>query len=326
MTTQEHDKLLKDNVTKTYKKAPVKLHDSINLEAKNIADSYKLSKRAECLANTPAFVTLKDHKEHFSSKPTCRLINPCKSELGIISKSILDNINKNVRKKLNLNQWKNTADVIECFSNINDKKYCTFIQLDIKEFYPSITNVILDNAIMFAKKHSTVTDEDIRTVKHCRKSLLFYDNETWKKKTTHDCFDVTIGSYDGAEICELIGLFILDSLSSIINKYVGLYHDDGLLVLRNANGRTTDKTRKSPTRSRMTSFSYIHTSSNHPPQIIKQLPKSINERLLKNSSKEEIFNSSKGEYEEALQKSGYNNVNLNYSQQPQNPKRRNRNI
>ena len=39
----------------------------------------------------------------------------------------------------------------------------------------------------------------------------------------------------------------------------------------------------------------ISTSSNHPPQLIKQLPRSISERLSNDSSNEEIFNASKYE-------------------------------
>ena len=45
---------------------------------------------------------------------------------------------------------------------------------------------------------------------------------------------------------------------------------------------------------------YINTSSNHPRQVIKQLPTSINEQLGNNPSSEEIFNASKYEYETAL--------------------------
>ena len=40
---------------------------------------------------------------------------------------------------------------------------------------------------------------------------------------------------------------------------------------------------------------YIHSSSNHPPQIIKQLRNSISERLSKNSSNQEVFNTAKVE-------------------------------
>ena len=38
-----------------------------------------------------------------------------------------------------------------------------------------------------------------------------------------------MGSYDGAEVCELFGMFMLSLLSIHINKnHIGLYRDDGL--------------------------------------------------------------------------------------------------
>ena len=49
---------------------------------------------------------------------------------------------------------------------------------------------------------------------------------------------------------------------------------------------------------------YVNTSSNHPLQIIKQLPISINNRLSNNSSNKQVFDRSKGEYEKALRDSG----------------------
>ena len=58
---------------------------------------------------------------------------------------------------------------------------------------------------------------------------------------------------------------------------------------------------------------YVHTSSNHPANILKQLPISINERLTKNSSNSEIFDNAKPEYEEALRNSGYENPRLSFT-------------
>ena len=62
---EQYKKLLKENVTKTYKKSTERLEKSINLGAKNIAKKLDLVERVECLAKNPAFITLKDHKEHF---------------------------------------------------------------------------------------------------------------------------------------------------------------------------------------------------------------------------------------------------------------------
>ena len=63
-------------------------------------------------------------------------------------------------------------------------------------------------------------------------------NVAWRKKSTDSCFDVTMGSYGGAEICELVGIFILKSLEDKIDKQdIGLYRDDGLIILHNVNGQ-----------------------------------------------------------------------------------------
>jgi hypothetical protein len=75
-----------------------------------------------------AFVTLKDHKENFDSHPKYRLINPAKSELGKVSKVILDAINNNIRSIIKVNQWKNSQSVIEWFKNIPDKPHVCFVR------------------------------------------------------------------------------------------------------------------------------------------------------------------------------------------------------
>ena len=54
-----------------------------------------------------------------------------------------------------------------------------------------------------------------------------------------------MGSYDDAEVCELVGTFILSKLENIIGKKnTGLYRDDGLVVLRNMNAWGIHKIRK----------------------------------------------------------------------------------
>ena len=53
-------------------------------------------------------------------------------------------------------------------------------------------------------------------------------------------------------------------------------------------------------------LTYIHKQSNHPPSIIKNLPKSINRRLSTNSKNAQIFNESCPAYTEPLKKNGYN--------------------
>ena len=137
------------------------------------------------------------------------------------------------------------------------------------------------------------------------------------------------------------------NIESILSKTnFGSYRDDGISLLRNLNDQQMDKKRKTiikifkdiefstdiqtnlkevdfldvawqndtyrPYKKPNDKLLYIHSSSNHPPQIIKQLPNSIFKRLSKNLFNQETFNTEKVEYEDALKKSGYN-VNLQYT-------------
>ena len=46
-----------------------------------------------------------------------------------------------------------------------------------------------------------------------------------------------MGSYDGAEVYELVGLYFLGKPALLIGaKSVGFYRDDGLAVIHQANG------------------------------------------------------------------------------------------
>ena len=165
------------------------------------------------------------------------------------------------------------------------------------------------------------------------------------KKNTESCFDVIMGSFDGAKICELVGIHTLSLLSNKLDKQsTGLYRDDGLVLLRNTYKQKTDQIRKDiieifknagfkieiktnlhivdfldvtfnllngmykPYKEPNDQLLHVNTSSNHPPQIIKQLPTSISNRLSNNSSNKQVFEMSKGEYEKALRESGYRNV------------------
>ena len=52
----------------------------------------------------------------------------------------------------------------------------------------------------------------------CRKTLLFWNNNPWVKKDGDENFDVPMGCFDGAEVCELVGLYIQKRLTSLMNK------------------------------------------------------------------------------------------------------------
>ena len=104
MSTATYEKLITENVTKTYKKSSPKVVDELNSQSARVAEKLGLDNRIEKLAEREAFITLKDHKPEFHAHPTCRLINPSKSEIGLISKRILDEINTTIIQKTQINQ------------------------------------------------------------------------------------------------------------------------------------------------------------------------------------------------------------------------------
>ena len=58
-------------------------------------------------------------------------------------------------------------------------------------------------------------------------------------------FDVTMGAYDDAEVCELVGTYMLSFISEKYNrKDFGLYRDDGLGVVKNKSGPEAEKIKK----------------------------------------------------------------------------------
>ena len=358
LSKDEYDQLKKNAVTSKYKKASGKIKEKIEKGSVKFAKKAGIIDRMDQSGSNNCFITLKDHKENFQNNPTTRLINPAKNEIGRISKGILDKINASLKEKLGVNQWKSTQMVIDWFKSIENKERYTFTVFDIKDFYPSIKESLLLEALNFAATHVKISKSELDTVRHARKSLLFDDSHTWIKRDG-GLFDVTMGAFDGAEVCELVGTYLLSLLSKKCKKSdVGLYRDDGLAVFMNMSGPQSERMKKTfqrifrekglelviqcnkkvvdyldatfnlndgsfrPYRKPDDDTSYINVNSDHPPSIIKQLPLSIERRLSAISSSEEVFDQSKGYYQEALRRSGHTHV-LQYKA-PQPRRRRNR--
>ena len=194
---------------------------------------------------------------------------------------------------------------------------------------------------------------DIDIILHSRKTFLFLDETPWIKKENPD-FDVSMGSWDGAECCELVGLYLLNQIELVFpHTNVGLYRDDGIGVV-DLPGPDVERLRKKITKLfqdnslkitieaniKITTFldvcfnlvngtfkpyrkdndkpSYINIQSNHPPHIKKQLPDMISKRLSTLSSSKEIFDNEIPIYTDALRHAGYNQQ-LQYKAEPSNP-------
>ena len=286
------------------------------------------------------FITLKDHKDNFQNNPKCRLLNPTKCELGKVSQQILTKKLTIIRRKTNLNQWKNSYSVIEWFKNLKNKKNLSFIVFDVVNYYPTITLELLLETLKWAKTIVEITDEEIEIIVETKKSLLYFNGEAWTKKGEENC-DVAQGGFDSAEVCDIVGLFLLSELrKQKLNADIGIFRDDGLGV-SSATPRQIEQIKKKicevykkhglsltvDANKTVVQFldvefnlekdtfkpfikpndvpSYVHQLSNHPPSVLRNIPASINRRISALSSNEEMFLSVAPLYQEALSNAGY---------------------
>ena len=89
-----------------------------------------------------------------------------------------------------------------------------------------------------------IITKDLEVIFHSRKSVLYNEGEPWVKKEGGS-FDVTMGVYDGVEVCELIGIYMLDLIGKKYDsKNIGLYRDDRLAVLKILSGSAPEKIKK----------------------------------------------------------------------------------
>ena len=111
---------------------------------------------------------------------------------------------------------------------MKNNQYCNFISSDIKDFYPAITKEPLSKCLSFAETKVQITEDDKKIIYQVRKLLLF-DKGHKRMKRRENLFDVAMGAYDSAEVCELVGTFILVKIKETCNKSnIELYKNDGL--------------------------------------------------------------------------------------------------
>ena len=359
MDPKEYKKALTESVSKEYKKDKDNTEWKINKEAAKLTKKMELDDRIPVFKKNEAFLTVKDHKEDWPGKVDYRLVNPAKSHVGKISKGMLDKIIQEVKEVKGLNQWKSTGNATDWFKNIENKEEKEFIKWDIVSFYPKITEELFNKALDFESTVVEISDDEREVFKNSHKAMICTGGENWVKKGDSS-FDTTIGSLDGAETCELVGLYLLNEVNKILPEG-GLYRDDGLAVAK-LSGPQWASTEKEMHRMfkenglqitivkgmKRTDFldvvmdletgmispfckpnnriKYINTQSNHPSNIIKELPNSINSRISAISSNKEIFDREIGTYREALEQAGYSNPDLNFKERKEKSKNRKRKI
>ena len=140
----KYKQMMFKEVVKYYRKAPSDLEKELNSEAKMLAHRLGIVDRVEKYNTKNCFITIKDHKSDFKTTPEYRLINPAKTQIGRVSKIIVQDICASLRLALNINQWRITKDCIKWFEEYDKNDRCSFIKYDIREFYPSITERTLE--------------------------------------------------------------------------------------------------------------------------------------------------------------------------------------
>ena len=89
ITKKDYEKIIHENFTKKYKEVNMSSPKRINRKGRKITKTFDFSYRVDTMAKQECFLTLKDHKKDYRTNPKYRLLNPTKSELGKISKQIL---------------------------------------------------------------------------------------------------------------------------------------------------------------------------------------------------------------------------------------------
>ena len=121
-----------------------------------------------------AFIILNGHKDNFPNNPTCRLINPTRSEFGKVSKQLLTKINDTVVRQTNINLWRNTVVVINWSRGNRAKDKCSFISFDIVNFYLSINAELINRALDYASKWRSISEDQKHIIMHAKKSILVH--------------------------------------------------------------------------------------------------------------------------------------------------------
>ena len=171
MEQSEYLKLLNENITKHYQKAPSNMKADIDKTSSEIAKKLEVDNRVQKFTTNSAYLTLKDHKPNFIEKKPCILINPAKNQIGKISKLLLQDIIQQIQKTQppsTLTLWRNTNELKLWFGEIDNKKKVKFITFDVVDFYPSITEDLLDRALERARNMTDIDETTVHTIKQSK--------------------------------------------------------------------------------------------------------------------------------------------------------------
>ena len=157
---------------------------------------------------------------------------------------------------------------------------------------------MFNEVLHFVKTKVDITNQEMSIIMQSRNTLLFNKNQSSAKKSGNEEFDVPMGCFDGAELCEIIGIYILKIQRVLHRDNAGLYKNDGFGVTKELPGPEMETKRKQIIEIfKMLGLSitikmnlhvvdfldiqfnnipaYIDKTFNYPPQVLKELPKTI---------------------------------------------------
>ena len=161
--------LLLSYITRDYKKVVYDKVNTTNKKAAKLTDKLEISDRVDKYVESEAYVTIKDTKPNFPSRIQCRLINPAKSNVGQISKIILEKTVQQIKVSRASLLWRSSQEVIHWFQALENKESLTFFKFDVVSFYPSISKKLFSDTIQWAKQQKCkFSAEDIKILYNAR--------------------------------------------------------------------------------------------------------------------------------------------------------------
>ena len=91
-----------------------------------------------------------------------------------------------------------------------NKQNCHFITGDIRNFYGEISEELLNKALDWAETITPIHPQHREIILQVRKTFLFHKGRPWVKED--GIWDISMGSYDSAEVTDLVGLYMLQQI------------------------------------------------------------------------------------------------------------------
>ena len=252
---EDYATLINNKITESYRKKDQKDLDLLNKELWEIAVRMGKVEQLRPIEVKDAFITVKDHKPmyHLGNNEHLRLINPCKSSLGIVVAKRLKPIISELKLKLQIDQLNDSWEALDW---LKDKMgSCNSVQtLDIEDYYNKITFSVVQEAIEWANGIVKFDDkkELLDLIQMSSIGILCFRGEIWEKKLEvgqSKSFNISMGAYHSAQIADLISLKLaFDCKEEIIKKKLpeasapAIYRDD-IITLSNAKKSTRNLTK-----------------------------------------------------------------------------------